>query len=54
MNNQRHVQGAFVNEVAVVGFAMIAQPFAMVGGDNHERPIPPAIALQRLPESPSN
>jgi hypothetical protein len=48
MKNQRDVQGTLINEVTMIGFAMVAQTLAVVRNKDDERPIPPAAFLQRL------
>src|ERR1035438_1970940 len=45
------MQGALVCEVAVAGFAMIAETLSVIGQQHDERPLPPAGLRQRLVEA---
>ena len=51
VNHQRNMQRAFIRKVAVTGFTMVPKTLAVVGQQHDERPLPPAVLLQGLPEA---
>ena len=51
MDQQRNVQGALIDEIAVARFAMVTEAFAVIGEQNDQRPVPPPALLQRIAQS---
>ena len=49
--DQRNMNGAVVNEVAVKRFAMVAQPLAVIRGDHHHAPLQNAPVLELADEA---
>ena len=52
-DDQRHAQHALVDEDAVIALAVLAERLAVIAGDDDDRPIQQAPAVERL-EQPAD
>ncbi len=48
VDDQRRPQGALVDEIPVAGLAVVAQAFAVIGEQHHQRTLPPSARHQSL------